>query len=312
MPAVWLVLLFLVSAVPGARAQFDARFSQYWDVPAYYHPASAGRSETLNVYGAYGMQLMGFTHAPRVMCFGADLPFSLFGKQQGVGMGFFNEGIGLFRNQRFWVQYAYVFTIGKGRLGVGVQAGALNVSFDPTDINLGDETEDEAFPTTEEHGMAADVGAGVYYSHPKFFAGLSAQHLTSPRIAIGENSSLRIQPSLYLTGGYNIQTRNPLISIQPSCHLQTDFTSMRLDLTGRLFYTWRSKTFSGGIGYSPDTSVTFNFGLKVRSLTVGYAYELFTSGIGPGSGSHDIVVNYAFDLSRFGRDRGLHKSIRIL
>ena len=81
----------------------------------------------MNIYGSYGMQLMGFTHAPRVMYFGADMPFSLFNKQHGVGVGFFNEAIGLFRNQRFWGQYAYQMKIRKGKLGIGLQVGMLTV-----------------------------------------------------------------------------------------------------------------------------------------------------------------------------------------
>ena len=115
-----------------------------------------------------------------------------------------------------------------------------------------------------------------------------------------------------MTGGYNIQTRNPLISIQPSMQLQSDFTSTRLDVTGRLFYTYHSRVLSGGLTYSPDTSVTFSFGLTVRGVTLGYAYECFTSKIGVASGSHDLVVRYALDLNVFKKNRNLHKSVRIL
>ena len=79
-----------------------------------------------------------------------------------MGVGFFNEGIGLFRNQRFWGQYAYQMKIRKGKLGIGLQVGMLTVSFDPSDINLGDETDDEAFPTAAESGMAVDLGLGGY------------------------------------------------------------------------------------------------------------------------------------------------------
>ena len=148
-----LILICLLFCVAEGRAQFDARFSQYWVVKGYYHPGWAGQTDNkMNIYGSYGMQLMGFTHAPRVMYFGADMPFSLFNKQHGVGVGFFNEAIGLFRNQRFWGQYAYQMKIRKGKLGIGLQVGMLTVAFDPSDINLGDETDDDAFPTTSESG----------------------------------------------------------------------------------------------------------------------------------------------------------------
>ncbi len=266
----------------------------------------------MNIYGSYGMQLMGFTHAPRVMYFGADMPFSLFNKQHGVGVGFFNEAIGLFRNQRFWGQYAYQMKIRKGKLGIGLQVGMLTVAFDPSDINLGDETDDDAFPTTSESGTSVDLGVGAYYSHPKFYAAFSAHHLTAPRVSLGEKSQIKIHPIFYLTGGYNIQTRNPLISIQPSMQLQSDFTSTRLDVTGQLFYSYRSKVLSGGLTYSPDTSVTFNIGLTVQGVTLGYAYECFTSKIGAASGSHDLVVRYTLDLNVFKKNRNLHKSVRIL
>ena len=270
----YIIFICLFFCAAKGQAQFDARFSQYWEVKGYYHPGWVGQTDNkMNIYGSYGMQLMGFTHAPRVMYFGADMPFTLFNKQHGVGVGFFNEGIGLFRNQRFWGQYAYQMKIRKGKLGIGLQVGMLTVSFDPSDINLGDETDDDAFPTTSESGTSVDLGVGAYYSHPKFYAAFSAHHLTAPRVSLGEKSQIKIHPIFYLTGGYNIQTRNPLISIQPSMQLQSDFTSTRLDVTGRLFYTYHSRVLSGGLTYSPDTSVTFSFGLTVRGVTLGYAYE---------------------------------------
>lgn len=304
-------LFFLLMTIT-VRGQFDAHFSQYWALSTYYHSASVGQSSRLNIYGTYGMQLMGFERAPRVMCLGAEMPFRLWDRQHGVGIGVFNEGIGLFRNQRMWLQYAFHLKFRKALLGIGLQLGFLNISFDPTDMNLGDENEDPAFPSTASNGMAPDVGLSVSYNHPKFFLSFSGHHLTAPRVNIGEKSRIKIRPILYFTGGYNIQTRNPLITIQPSCHLQTDFRATRFDLTGRLFYTWRSHQFNAGLGYSPDTSVTFSFGMKIRSLNLGYAYELFTSKIGAANGSHDIVVSYAINMNVFKKNRNLHKSVRIL
>lgn len=304
--------LLLLLATTTAKGQFDARFSQYWALPAYYHPASAGQHTQLQIYGAYGMQLMGFERAPRVMTLGAEMPFRLWDKQHGAGIGVFNEAIGLFRNQRMWLQYAFQLKIRKASLGIGLQLGFLNLSFDPTNLNLGDEAEDPAFPATASSGMAPDIGFGISYKHSKYFLSLSGHHLTAPRVAIGERSHINIRPALYFTGGYNIQTRNPLITIQPSCHFQTDFRATRLDLTGRLFYTWRSRQFNAGIGYSPDTSVTFSLGMNIRGLNLGYAYELFTSKIGAASGSHDIVVSYAINMNLFKKNRNLHKSVRIL
>ena len=113
----YIIFICLFFCAAKGQAQFDARFSQYWEVKGYYHPGWVGQTDNkMNIYGSYGMQLMGFTHAPRVMYFGADMPFTLFNKQHGVGVGFFNEGIGLFRNQRFWGQYAYQMKIRKGVL----------------------------------------------------------------------------------------------------------------------------------------------------------------------------------------------------
>lgn len=292
--------------------QFDARFSQYWAVPTYYHAGSVGQGDKLNIQAAYGMQLMGFEHAPRVMFFGVDLPFTLFHKKHGAGIFFFNEGIGLFRNQKVGLQYAYQWKLKRSHLGIGIQLGMLNVSFDPAGVNLGDEAEDPAFPDTKEQGIGMDLGLSLAYTHPSGYAALSVQHLTAPTVEIGEKSNVKVNPIFYLEGGYNIRTRNPLVYIQPSVQMQTDFYAFRMDATARLFYTWRGKKFSAAVGYSPSTSLTFGLGMQVRSVTVGYAYELFTSKIGASSGSHDLVVSYAIDMNVFKKSRSLHKSVRLL
>lgn len=302
----------------AGKAQFDAQFSQYWALTGYYNPAFAGQNDKLNIYGTYSMQLLGFANAPKSMYFGADMPFKFLNKRHGVGVGFFNEGIGLFKNQRFYAQYSFKMKLWGGNLGLGIQAGAVSVTFDPDGINFGEQKDgegnknDPAFPSAVSNGMGLDLGAGIYYSHPLFYAGFSASHLTSPLVHFGENNEMQIDPVFYFTGGCNIKTKSPLISIQPSVLLKTDFVSTKLDLTARLFYTWHEKDFYGGLSYSPGTSVTIAIGGKIKDFSLGYAYEIFTSKIGAGSGSHDLVINYSLNMNFFGKSKNKHKSIRIL
>lgn len=301
-----------------AKAQFDAQFSQYWALTGYYNPAYAGQSEKLNLYGTYSMQLLGFTNAPKSMYFGADMPFKFLNKKHGVGIGFFNESIGLFKNQRFWAQYSFKLKLWGGSLGLGIQGGAVSVSFDPAKLYFGEQQDgqgdknDPAFPSAASNGMGLDLCAGLYYSHPLFYVGFSASHLTSPLVHFGENNEMQIDPVLYFTGGCNIKTKSPLISIQPSVLLKTDMLSTKLDLTARLFYKWEDKDFYGGLSYSPGTSVTVALGAKIKDISVGYAYEIFTSKIGAAGGSHDLVVNYSLNMNFFGKSKNKHKSVRIL
>lgn len=317
-----LLLCFLTG-----KAQFDVQFSNYWALNGYYNPAYAGQVDQLNIYGTYSMQLLGFTNAPKSMFFGADMPFKFLNKKHGVGIGFFNEGIGLFNNQRFWAEYSFKLKLFGGNLGIGLQVGALNLTFDPTDIIFPEEngnaeapeggggggsTNDPAFPSASASGISLDAGFGIFYSHKIFYAGLSALHLTAPTVHLGDNNEIKVDPVFYFTGGCNIKTRNPLISIQPSVLLETDMLAFKAILTSRLLYTHDEKTFYGGLSYSPMNSVSFLFGAKIKSINVGYAYEMFTSKIGAASGSHDIFVSYSMDMNFMSKSKNKHKSIRIL
>lgn len=308
----FLFFFFALLCCFAANAQFDAQFSQYWAVTGYYNPAYVGQTDKLTVSGAYSQQLMGFTNAPKSMYFGADMPFKFLGKKQGIGVSLFNESIGLFRNQIFGLQYSYKMSLGKGRLGIGMQLGALSISFDPTNIYLGDQTSDDAFPTASVNGMSLDVGLGAFYTHPLYYAGFSVTHLTAPTVLMGENNEFKVDPTLYLTGGGNIKTKSPLIWIQPSFLIKSDLVSTKVDLTGRLFYHYNDKTFCGGLSYSPGTSVTFLVGATIKNITMGYGYDLFTSKIGAVSGSHDLFINYSTDLNFSNHGKNKHKSIRIL
>lgn len=308
-----LLTLLLVSSAVVANAQFDVHFSNYWHLKGYYNPAYSGANDRINIAGTYSMQLLGFDGAPQSMWFGADLPFKLFGKKHGAGAGFFNETIGQFKHQSFYAQYTYRQPIKKGVLSGGFRIGALTVSFDPTDLVFVDEDmDDPAFPTSEADGMSVDLGVGLAFEHPWFWTSVSAAHLTGPTIMIGDNNEYEVSPSLYFMAGGNIKTRNPFITIQPSFMMQTDFMFYRYDITARMTYEKGTRSFYGGLGYSPKTSVSFMFGAKIKDFVLGYAFEMFTTKVGAASGNHDVVLGYSFEMNFKKKTKNKHKSIRIL
>ena len=292
--------------------QYDASFAHYWAMEPSFNPAAVGKESKLNVAGAYSLQLAGFEHNPKTMYVAADMPFYAIGSYHGVGVQLLNDEIGLFSHKRLSVQYAYQKRLLGGKLSVGVQAGMLGETFDGSKVELGTDPDDPAFASSSVNGTGLDLSAGVYYLARNWYVGLSALHLNSPVVEIGETNELSIDPTYYFTAGYNIRLNNPFFKIQTSVLGRTDGVAWRADVTGRLKYEHDKKVMYAGLTYSPTNSVTILIGGNFRGIHLGYSYEVYTSAINVGNGSHELFVGYQTEVNLYKKGRNLHKSVRLL
>nr|WP_302753536.1 type IX secretion system membrane protein PorP/SprF [uncultured Prevotella sp.] len=306
-----IILYVLLLGVLSVNAQYDPSFSHYFDMEPSLNPASVGKQAKLNVTGAYAIDLAGYEHNPRTMYVSADMPFYLLKNYHGVGLQLMNDQIGLFTHQRLAAQYAFKRRLFGGMLSAGIQAGFISESFDGSKVDV-EEGNDPALPKTKVNGNSVDIGAGVYYMHGAWYVGVSAQHLTSPKIELGETNEIDISPVYYLTGGYNIKLRNPFLSVRPSALVKYDGVAWRGDVSCRLVYTHEKKMLYGGVSYSPTNSVTGLIGGRFHGVVLGYSYEFYTSAISPGNGSHELFVGYQTDINLVKKGRNKHKSVRIL
>lgn len=294
-----------------ARAQYDASFSHYWAMEPSFNPAAAGKVPKLNVVGTYSIDLAGFENNPRTAYVGADMPLYFLKNYHGVGLSLMNEQIGLFTHQKIAVQYAFRFRILGGQLAAGLQLGMLMETFDGTKVDL-EESGDPAFSSSEVEGNSADMGAGLYYTHGRWYVGVSAQHINSPLVELGETNELQVDATYYFTGGYNIKLRNPFLTIPASALVRYDGSAYRADIGARLQYDNENRMLYGGVSYSPANSVTVMVGGSFHGINLGYSYEVYTSGIGPGNGSHGLFVSYQTDVNLHKKGKNKHKSVRIL
>ena len=296
----------------GMRAQQDVSFGHYWAMEPSFNPASVGKEDKLNVAVAYATQLAGFEHNPKTMYAGGDMPFYAMNVYHGVGLQILNDEIGLFSHKRLGVQYAYRKALFGGKLALGVQANILSEAFEGSKADMPESNTDPAITTSDITGTGVDFAAGLYYNHKNWYVGVSALHLNAPTVELGETSELEIPATYYLTGGYNIRLRNPFLSIHTSALGRTDGVTWRADVTGRLKYTHEKRMMYAGVTYSPATSVTVMIGGNFHGLHLGYSYEVYTSAINVGNGSHELFVGYQTDVNLFKKGRNLHKSGRIL
>lgn len=308
-----LIILFVICATV-TRAQYDAQISQYFMAMGYYNPGYAGTTGDLNLFALHRQQWLGIKGAPKSFFVTGDMPFKLGKTNHGVGLVLFTEGIGLFQNTHVAGQYAYKQKLLGGTLSIGLQIGIVNQSFDGEGVYYPTsdyhQPEDQAIPSTKVSGMGLDMNAGIYYTRKNLYIGLGATHLTQPEIQLDEYAYTYISSAYNLTGGYNIQFRNPLYELQPSVFLKTDMQSFQADLTARLVY---NKMFNGGFSWRMNESVVVLLGAKFGNIQVGYAYDFPTTPILKGStGSHELMVSYRFKLKKTKTGKNRHKSVRIL
>jgi len=313
-----ITLLLLVGCCLAGRAQFDGQWTQYMFNPGLYNPGAVGLNSDLNVHLTFREQWTDVKNAPSTFGLHVGSPLLIGNRVSGIGLLMLNESIGLFRTQWLQLQFAYKKKLWGGALSLGLQGGLLQENFDASGIYIPNSdyhtTADASIPTGAIEGMIPDFSVGAWYNRSQWYAGLSCSHVLGGNInlkqkegeAETEGTRFNVTRTLYLTGGYNIQLRNPLLSLQPSLLVMSDLVAVQTDLSAIVRYTDK---YWGGLDFRPGSALgilvgtTFDFG-----LSIGYSYDITMT---PTSGSHEVFIGYRkkIDTNRFNKKQ---KSIRIL
>lgn len=328
-------ILFLIGVLAAAvllpqtsEAQTDAQIAQYYEAPSLYNPSAIGMTDFVRIRGGARLQWVGIDNAPQSFMGVADMPFKLGKHRLGVGVNVGQESIGLYKSLNIGAQLAYSLNKLGGRWSFGLQFGFYDQAFKGSEVYIPDDDDyhegtDDAIPTTDIHGTAFDMAAGVWYTHKWFYAGLSCTHLTSPTITMNAESAsggsetsserkyqFQARRTLYFTAGCNIPIKNTLFEIAPSLLVKSDFGFTTGELTARARYR---KMFSVGVGYRWNDALIATISADIKNFFIGYSYEYATSAIRQASsGSHEVFIGYSVKLNLGEKNRHRHKSVRIM
>jgi len=317
MKKVLLCLILSLTCIGSVFSQFDAQFTQYMFNQTAFNPAAVGESGLIQVTGQHRIQWAGFTNGPQTTVFSINSPLKIGSSYNGIGIKFLNDKIGGFVNQTAHLQYAYKKTIGEGVLSIGADLGFVSLKFNGDSvrkITLGtyhvDATTDTEIPSVSVTGTSFDMNLGVYYSSPKFYAGISYSHLNRPLVTWTDFSEINVNGTLYCTGGYNYTLPDTKYVFKPSGLFKTNFSTFQLDISTRLEY---DNKYWGGIAYRIDDAVSVLAGINITGgLAIGFSYDLTTSKISQASyGSPELMMIYSFEYL-FNKSNSKYKSIRIL
>lgn len=293
--------------------QQSIEFSQYTLNLKASNPAAVGANDMINVLGTFRSQYAGFENAPITYYVSADIGFNIKKTKHGAGLAFYDNIAGLYRYQDVNLMYAYRIPIKDGHLACGILVDFSTTSVDKDKANISNiksEYHDSSDPALSGalNDFKMDLGAGVSFICPKWYAGISLFNILQPKYQITEKLSFKRKMNLKFLGGYNISFNNPLYKLKTYAIVNTDFVTATGQIGANLEY---KESYWGGLAYRINGAVVFMAGVRVlNGLVIGYSFDLPTSNLIKSAGCHEILISYSFNVDLSKKNK--YKSIRYL
>ncbi|MBT2556376.1 PorP/SprF family type IX secretion system membrane protein [Hymenobacter sp. ISL-91] len=294
-----------------AVAQQQPQFSHYGFNGMHLNPAYAGVKGFGEITGIGRIQYYGYDASfdsggsPTTASLTASLPIPVLAG--GLGLGVYRDRIAELYTTNVQLSYSRHLKLGEGTLGLGVQGLLNNIyhgkyrSNDENDIAVPREGSDAKF----------DLGAGVWYEAPKFYAGLSMNNLLrsgyrfkSEGIANAKTAQYLTENHAYLTGGCNIDLTSDVV-ITPTALMKVVLPGEfgdndKLTLRNASYEVGARATFNdrfwGGLGYRSGDAFTALGGVSFAQdnvLRLGLAYDLIAFGQeAKATSSFEIMLSY--------------------
>lgn len=299
------ILIFGLAGL-GALAQQDALYSQYMFNMLVINPAYSGSRDVLSTTACYRYQWVDVPGAPRTLTLSAHTP--LRNERVALGLYVYNDEVGPLGDWGVITNYAYHLPVGEEMfLSFGLDFGIHKMSIDWSEANPADE-DDYMIGNSEDGKIKPDANFGLYFYSEQFFVGVSSKHLFENSMTVDDVSGTYTFKSLarhfYLTGGVALPLGDFMV-FKPSALLKyTVNAPINVDISTSFLF---SKWFWLGASYRTQRNALVFF-TEINlgsSLRLGYSYDTYISKFkGYNKGSHEIMLNYEFDLfqNRIMRD----------
>ena len=281
-----------------AFAQQDAQFTQNFMNRLAVNPGYAGINGSICAFTLYRTQWVGFDGQPQTGLLSLDAPIGAK-KNMGLGLTIQTDKLGYMNNFYGKLAYSYHLERGPGKLGLGLEAGAINNSINGAWLapDGTDGATDSNIPTsgTNKAGTTYDVGFGAYYDIPdKLYVGIASSHLP----ANPNGAYYDLARHYYITAGYDYAIGTSLV-LKPSVFVKTDAASTAVDIN--LVAMYNSLVWAG-VSYRLKDAIAPMIGVQYKvgpgTLRFGYSYDVTTSAIKTySSGSHEIMLGYCFNVT---------------
>jgi len=307
-----LTAVVCVGLVSTSFAQQDPQFTQFMFDRLSINSGVAGTSGNICATALLRQQWTGFDGAPKTGLINIHGPINKI--NSGVGLTAYFDELGQQKSSIVRLHYAYHFKPGGGvgTLGVGVYAGLISRTLGANWVAVDPVANDAAIPDNGVSDSGFDMGAGLYYQHPKFWVGLSATQLPETQLT---NVSIRNARHYYAQAGYYWDI-NPDFQLQPNLLVKSDAASTQLDLNATMLYKktlWLGVTYRTEDAIAPLIGYQTHVGKEQKSmLRIGYSYDLTTSELkNYSSGSHEVMLSYCFGIKKVVK-REIYRNVRFL
>lgn len=325
-----LQLFFLISLLSCIHVKGqDPGFSQYQNAPVFLNPANIGDFDgKIRLFTSYRRQWASISTPYTTNTAAAD--FSLGRVGFGIDLVKDDPGSSGLTHTQVLVGFGYKVFTGRHNLSLGLKAGFVQKSFDPTQFSFDSQynpstgfnpstASGELLPLTR--ASVGDFSSGIVYNYrPENSNGLlgvelgaSFYHINQPtyNFILGETflpMRTNLHAGLSLVGGERL-VLNPLVRYS----LQGTATQLALGLIAAYEYD-EDISLEVGAQYRVNDAFIPYVGLKYHKFDVGLSYDINISTLSNFSnlkGGPELTLSYIFDGNITPRDRTKNKPMKI-
>lgn len=292
-----LIHILLLWSITLCFAQQDAQFTQFLFNKLYINPAFAGVEQETQFSFIHRSQWAGYqasfddggAPSTQVLSFNTAIPKY----NSGIGFNAVLDRLGPLSNIELQLSYAYHVKLeNESRLSFGIRGGMYARIVDFDKYRLVDSGDDLIGSSGVQSVIRPDMAVGIYYHNPKYFFGITANHLTQASFSFGDGFNRDpLVNSFYLMGGYTFELdRNEKWQLTPNLLVKaSELKEFSIDVGALLEY---DEKIWLGTSYRNEESVNVYIGVNMpRKITK----------VGKPSALHNVKIGFGFDYVYSGR-----------
>ena len=280
-------------------------YSQYNLNPFLYNPARTGENDRVQLYLMYRRQWVDFKGAPETRALSID---GTVKEKIGLGGYIYSDYTDIIERFGGQFSYAYRFSFGEHKLGLGIAAGIQEVRVDFSRVTV-DDPDEPLLTGNFQKGLSFDASAGIGYWFKGLHVGFSVPQVFETDIKHLNNddrAGYQLARHYLASASYDVEVIKDNFYIEPGVMFRmSKGKAYQIDVNALFRYkeiAWLSAT------YRYDYAVTVGGGVRVHDrLAVGYSYDFSVNKLSNFSGgTHEIVLGVHFGKKE---DKGLIEAV---